>query len=262
MPLNTFTSVNDTPCAPFAAEAQELLTNHNQAPYEEPEILFSVATNPKLAINLKQRNGLAIEFFEHRVAREPTDLRSHVQRVYLYSRMKNADGLYGALVDLFIALNSKGYLIRKRMLSHAEYLLNAEQFQALTRKLESGLRASDAMPLSSSSVLSRGLIGINNFISFITNDDSAISQHADVVEEAEELLDAGQIDEARIILEQAILEEPWRKDLHDDLLEIYLATRDLEHCDAMYEKLSDKFIPDHYAWSSTIERINQFVGAA
>jgi hypothetical protein len=261
-PLNIFTVDTDVSRALSTSVPQGLRTELYEDTNDNTEILFSVSTNPRLALDLHQRNGLAVEFLEHKVVREPSDLRSHVQRIYLYSRMKDGDGLYGALLDLFIALNSKGYFIRKRMLSHAEYLINNEQFNALNRKLEAGVLATDPMPLSGCSVLSRGLIGTDKFISVTSTEENIEPRHTDVVDEVEELLDSGQIDEARLMLENAILVQPWRKDLHDDLLEIYLVTRDIRNCDAMYEKLSDKFIPDHHAWSHTIERIHQFVGAA
>jgi hypothetical protein len=54
------------------------------------------------------------------------------------------------------------------------------------------------------------------------------------------------VEEARELLEKAVLEEPWRGDLQTELLEIYRYTRDEKNLAAMRTRLEamDITLPD------------------
>jgi hypothetical protein len=208
-----------------------------------------------LYLELDRLNVDAIEYLTHRVTRDPSDLRSHVQRINLYTHSGDPEQLYGAILDLFIALTNKGYSIRKRMLLQARFHLNPHHFDALNQRLETGIDKHDIMPISRFSVLSNGFIGSNKFVEYHAEEN--IEESIDPVIQARDYLEYGQIDEARLVLETAILKEPWRKDIHTELLDIYWVTRDSENCHTMYQLLSKEFIPDHSAWIKTTERLNQ-----
>lgn len=238
--------------------------------FEESEVMFLISDNPLLYLQLGASNQHAMENLIFTIARDSSDLRAHVQRIALQIRLRDESGLYGALVDLFITLGDKGISIRKRMLAQAKEFLTDKHFFLLNGVLERGIRDTDPLPDCNNSVLSRGYIGNNNFIV-----ESASKSHwqqtdlqqtndsqTDPKQEANDCLSYGQIEEARKILETAVLQEPWREDLQSDLLEIYWATRDLNGCQAMYTKLADKFIPTHYAWIQTVKCINEVVGGA
>jgi len=223
-----------------------------------PEVMFMVSNNPGLVLDLGEYSDKAIEVLEHKVTRNPLYLRSHVQRIYLYRQVKNGDALYGALLDLFIALDTKGFEIRQRLLFESRCYLDSHHFDVLYQQLNSGVNASSVLPLSQYSRLSKGLIGTINIL--VSTTDPATQTPQDPYREAHEHLEYGEIDKARKLLEIAVLKEPWRKELHTDLLEIYKATRDADNCDEMYHRLSDKFIPDHHAWVKTAEHIHQATG--
>ncbi|HHI92380.1 MAG TPA: hypothetical protein ENK04_02530 [Gammaproteobacteria bacterium] len=224
----------------------------------KPEVMFMVSNNSGLILDLGEYSDKAIEVLEHKVTRNPLYLHSHVQRIYLYRQIKNGDALYGALLDLFIALNTKGFEIRQRLLFESKRYLDPHHFNVLYNQLSDGVSASSVLPLSQYSRLSKGLIGTINLL--VTSNHQTTHASRDPQQEAHEYLEYGEVDEARKVLEAAVLKEPWRKELHIDLLEIYKAARDADNCDAMYRRLSEKFIPDHHAWVQTAEHIHQATG--
>ncbi|MCF6336401.1 MAG: hypothetical protein L3J84_00410 [Gammaproteobacteria bacterium] len=234
---------------------QSGIQHHNDG---KPEVMFMVSNKPGLILDLGEYSDKAIEVLEHNVTRNPLYLRSHVQRIYLYRKIKNGDALYGALLDLFIALNTKGFEIRQRLLFESKCYLDSHHFNVLYQRLGNGINASTVLPLSYYSRLSKGLIGTIDLL--ISNNHSATDEARDPQMEAHEYLEYGEVDEARKVLEVAVLKEPWRKELHIDLLEIYKASRDADNCDAMYRQLADKFIPDHHAWIQTAKHIHLATG--
>ncbi len=225
---------------------------------DKPEVMFMVSNNPGLILDLGEYSDKAIEVLEYRVTRNPLYLHSHVQRIYLYRQVENGDALYGALLDLFIALNTKGFEIRQRLLFESKCYLDSHHFDVLYRQLKNGVDASSVLPLSQYSRLSKGLIGTIDLL--VRSNDQTTHVPRDPQQEASEYLEYGEVDEARKLLEIAVLKEPWRKELHIDLLEIYKATHDAGNCDEMYRRLSDKFIPDHHVWIQTAEHIHQTTG--
>ena len=238
--------------------------------YEKSEAMFLVSDNPMLYLQFGSSNKRVIDNLLFSVARAPTDLRAHVQRIALHIRLQDESGLYGALIDLFIALGEKGVPIRKRMLAQAKSHLTVKHFLILNSVLERGIRDTDLLTDADSSVLSKGYIGRNNFIVEYAPQPAwqqsckpqESNSQIDPRQEANDCLIYGQVDEAKKILEKAVLEEPWREDLQSDLLEIYWATRDTKACQAMYKRLAGEFIPSHHAWIRTVERINDAVGGA
>jgi Tfp pilus assembly protein PilF len=70
------------------------------------------------------------------------------------------------------------------------------------------------------------------------------------LQEAQEHLEYGQIDEAREVLEAAILKDPQRPELHQDLLEIYRSTRAKEAFQSMRERIDTDSNPAAAAWQA------------
>ena len=225
---------------------------------QDNDVTFLIDANPALYLQLGTSNEHAIENLSHRIARDPLDLRLHVQRMTLYLRMQNSEGVYGALIDLFIAIGENGLSIRQRMLTQAKPFLSNQRLLFFNSIMQRGLRNSDPVPHAQTAVLCKGYIGKKQFI--VQTAHASCRTGIDPRQEAIDCLIYGQVDEARKILEQAVLQEPWREDLQNDLLEIYWATRDLKACQAMYERLADEFIPEHHAWIEVVERISDALG--
>jgi len=223
------------------------------------DVMFLISNNSSLRLNYNQFNEQAMEYLTHNVSRNPSDLQSHIQRIYMYMADFDGDRIYSALLDLFITLGNKGLQLRRRVLRESRHILKMQQYDALRDKLECGVNANDPMPLAPSSVLTKSYTGQPKLIERIAAEKPA-SPKFDPILEAGQYLEYGQIEEAKTLLEGAVLEEPWRKDLQDDLLEIYRVTLDGEACDTMYQKLTDSFIPDHHAWMQTAEQIQHSAG--
>lgn len=226
-----------------------------------PEEWFLVSFNNDLDIDFAQYDRRAVDYLAHRVVRNPTDLSTHVMRIQLLIRVKDRHGLYGALLDLFIALNQKGYRLRKRMLMLAHPCLRTKHFELLFHYLKSSQDVDVCITSVESSVLSKGYIGDRHFISTSCRQEKDTFAAQNVMQQVNDCIEYGQVDEARILLESAIVKEPWQQELHNNLLEIYWATRDLNGCQIMYERLSDKHIPDPYIWGHTVKRIRNAISA-
>ncbi len=212
------------------------------------ECAFVLPGSSELQLAQSQNIGDPCAFLAHQVARFPSDLKVHVQRIVLHVAETNAGGSYAALVDLFIALGSKGMSLRQRMLDTAKRLLERGQYQALVRKLDSGLHAADPIPCAPGSMLSKGTRGARILVERLDRHETR-----DPLDEARSYLEYGQLDEARRLLEEALLSEPSRLELHLELLEIYRATLDLERFDALWKLQDAAQNPAPDAWLETAE---------
>lgn len=206
---------------------------------------FRIPGNTQLKLKVHEWCDIALEYLDHAISRTQNDLRSHVQRVYLYMSKKDADAVYGALVDLFIILKESGRPLRKRMLEASRSILGEERYRFLLRHLDAGIRATDAVPASRTSLLSKGLSGTNQLVTKHTTRE--VSQQ-DPLDAAHDHLVYGQIDDARQVLEAAILREPLRLELHLDLLEIYRSTNARKLFLAMRRQLNTDCSPVADAW--------------
>jgi Tfp pilus assembly protein FimV len=211
---------------------------------EEDIFQISCFTGLKIKANTCSR---ALDYLAHRVARAPGDLRSHVQRINEHLKQQDAAGVYGALLDLFIALNDKGLALRKRMLNSARPALKPPLHKALLAVVEQGIDATEMMPLSRASVLSKGFTGNNQLV---RRAESPETVARDPLQEAREHIEYGQIELAIELLEQAALKDPGRVELQYDLLEIYERTRDKEGFTKMHQSLGEKNAPAKDAWAS------------
>ncbi|MCG6863509.1 MAG: hypothetical protein LJE70_19960 [Chromatiaceae bacterium] len=103
----------------------------------------------------------------------------------------------------------------------------------------------DRVPLSSESILGKGIRGTTRLVERIGTDETS---DLDPLTEARSRLEYGQVDEARRVLEEAVLQYPMRGDLHRELLEIYVHSRDYTHFSAMLEALRSAGSPVPSAW--------------
>jgi hypothetical protein len=86
--------------------------------------------------------GPMIEHLAYSVARTPTDLTAHTQRVLLCLRQSDPLPLFGSLADLFIALGERGAPLRQRLLGLAHPTLPEDLAEPLVAWLKQG-RADD-----------------------------------------------------------------------------------------------------------------------
>ena len=201
-----------------------------------------LALHPDLPVS----DQLMEEHLAHGIAAYPGNLLCHTQRIFFFYGNLDSDGLYSALIDLFIALGSKGALLRKRLLNGARERLSPRHFAILSHWLEHGAPAEEnELALASQSVLNPGVTGTRRLVQvFHTDQDS----ERDPLLEAREHIEYFQIEEARSLLETAIFEQPEREELHTELIHLYQATRDFARLQAMREKLSQTMIRLPECW--------------
>lgn len=190
------------------------------------------ALNPQIQIG----STLVADHLAHAIAASPSDLLRHTQRIYFFYERWDSDGLYSALLDLFIALGNKGSVLRKRLLNGARDRLLPEHSAALSRWLEHGPPDGEKdLPPAEHSILSKGIVGVRELVRVV---QAPKDTSRDPLLEAREYIEYFQIEEARSLLEAAILEQPEREELHTELVHLYEATRDTSGLQAMREKLS------------------------
>ena len=224
-------------------------------PPGQREMAFVAPDAPLLGSVVDAGDGDPGAFYAHQVARAPADLRCHVRRIHFHVATADAEGGYGALVDLFIALGPKGVALRSRMLDAAKPLLERTRYQTLMRKLDAGLAATDSLSPSPCSRLTKGLRGIHLLVERLDRDAPQFQR--DPLAEARACLEYGQVEQARRLLEDTVMAEPWRADLHLELLEIYRATRDLDNFSATWALLDVASGPVADAWSETADYLER-----
>jgi hypothetical protein len=192
---------------------------------------------------------LLADYFCHCIARDPNDLRSHVRRIFLEREQGRNIRLYAALFDLFIALGNRGSELRHRMLRLAKANLEPHQYNLLHESLAKGLDSIGA-PIVHGSVLSRGIEGTLDLVSPAVEERTG---PRDALIEAREYLEYSQLDEARSLLERAVLQEPQRSDLHLELLAIYRSTRNESNFAKMVQELDGMTNPVPKAWQELAE---------
>lgn len=98
------------------------------------------------------------------VAVGSVDVRVHLQRVNRDIARRDAEGAYGALVDLFIALGPSVAEVRNRALYWARDVLAPHHYDALSAHVEQGLSPATPMPATLRSVRSRGVTGSTSLV--------------------------------------------------------------------------------------------------
>ena len=222
---------------PLVIIKAEHVEEHQEASAYPVEPAFRIPGYRGLWLDTRKWHRQAASFFVSRSARTPTDLRNHVQRINHEIRRKNPDGVYGAILDLFIILKDRGHPLRARMLKNARHLLKHEWFEQLSQRLDKGLTELDAMPLSHSSILSKGYA---KSLKLVEKIDAEPVHHWDALQEARSHLEYDQVDQARCVLEAAVLKGSIRLDIHEDLLEIYKHTRDRSNFLKIQQQLTTK----------------------
>ncbi len=197
----------------------------------------------------------ASEYLAHRVSRRPLDLTSHTQRIRLYYELRDADGTYGALLDLFIALGDKGLALRQRLLQFAAHLLTPEHYETLSTALKNTINTSDHLPVSHCTVLSTGVAGRSALVQQHQKRDSAVDEDPMLI--AGDLLNSGQVKQAQSILEQALLANPQRDDISHELLQIYRHTHNRAACIQLLRELEGAPLAAQEQWAELIYTLGQ-----
>ncbi len=127
----------------------------------DPDIdaAFRIPGAKQLWLNAGNWWEQALSYLARQITHEPSDLRSHVQRIYLHIHLSDEAGVTGALLDLYIALGEKGQPLRTRMFIFAAHLLKPRWIEYFIRHQDTGVLSSDITPPVHTSMLTLGLSG-------------------------------------------------------------------------------------------------------
>jgi len=199
-----------------------------------------------LAVNFSDLE-LPEDFLRHLVylvARKPKRIITHIQRIYHCYQTDLSEQLYAALVDLLFVLNNRGKAISRRMILGTKAKLSNEQFKMLQKFMAEDFDVS-LLTGNQYSVFTKGLIGTRNLIQQHEIPDQLTHDPLDL---AHDYIEYSQLDEAKDVLEKAIIDQPDRLDLHQCLLELYKSTLDTAGFMTMYHILDglDVAMPDEW----------------
>lgn len=225
-----YLSQDQRPASPHCDE-----TAHGLEPKHFTEPTFLIENSPALAPQCPGMENEMADYLAHAVAAAPGNLLRHTQRVFHHYGQNDQDGLYAALLDLFIALGHKGSVLRRRLLNGARNRLRKDCHTRLGRWLNSGCAPAWAeLPPIRQSVLSPGITGSLNLVRVSVKPRL---ERRDPLLEAREYIEYSQLDQARAALEEALSRQPERAELHEELLHLYRATEDLDGFLSTREKL-------------------------
>lgn len=190
----------------------------NMITIKEPHPVFK---NKQPSLLLAAENSVQLEQFQrYTISRDPNNLRNHVQLILgLVQRSPcQREPLFAALADLFIVLGSKGFALRQRMLNTAKPYLEKEDVLFFQKHLKSDLTARIPLPIGINSILTEAYIGKDNHIRKLEH----ISQQHKLseYEQALELIDAGELNAAITLLQNALYQEPNNEQIAEDLLNV------------------------------------------
>jgi hypothetical protein len=157
------------------------------------------------------------------IARKPRHLITHLQRIYFCFHKNLNEQLFAAIIDFMVILNKRGEEISLRMVVGAKSKLSPEQFNVLRNYLEDGSADATLLLGNQYSILTKGLVGD---ITLVQQVEKIKVQGYDSLIIARDHIEYSQLEEAKRVLEKAILMQPERSDLHQELLELYKLTLD------------------------------------
>ncbi len=194
-------------------------------------------------------------YLSHQVAREPHDLTSHTQRICLYRDLGDADGIYGALLDLFITLGDKGAALRQRLLQQSAFILTAENYEVLSNILNGTLPVSAQTLSSHHSMLSFNRMSNQEVIRKIEN--PSIKQEESPLLIARDLLNSGLIEQAQSLLETTLFATPEDEAISEELMQIYRHTNNRDGCVQLLKKLASSQLALRDQWVELILTLDQ-----
>ncbi|MEY4749088.1 MAG: hypothetical protein RIQ60_1302 [Pseudomonadota bacterium] len=170
------------------------------------------------------------------VTRDGLDLEAHTRRILLACQPELRDHLFGALLDLFLCLQQQGRGLRQVMLDKARNHLDAEEIHFLEQHLEPGLSAQAQLPAQAGSVHDRGVLGSTQLV----RHERVAARQLSGFEDAMARVDEGDLDGARVLLEDMLLDNPDQTDVSRELLNIYQYARDDAAKVAMQARLQQR----------------------
>jgi hypothetical protein len=211
------------------------------------EIAFLFAKTPRqLNLQWLSQHPDLLNYLVVSVSRQPRNLVTHIQRICLCYQRNMSDHLYGAMVDFFSVLNGHGDDFGARLLNKVQPKLLASHAYLLSQYLQDRDIVSLYLVQSSFTVLGKGLLGTSQLMTKLVEENAYDHSLQDPLIVARDYIEYSQFQEAKSVLESAILAAPTREELHLDLLELYKSLQDVSGFLGMYELLTQQgnFFPE------------------
>jgi hypothetical protein len=177
-----------------------------------------------------------LEKLVFQIARKPKSLMTHLRRIHYCFHANLNKQLFAALVDFLLILNKRGEAISWRMLIGAKSKLLPEQFDSIKIYLKDDHANVNLLKGNEYSILTKGFIGIDDIIKSVEK----AYQGYDPLEIARDHIEYSQLDEAKQVLEKAIVGQPERIDLQQELLALYQSTNDSTRFYSMLAEFSGR----------------------
>lgn len=172
----------------------------------------------------------------HEIQKHPKNLNAHVQRIFCCYRDNLSAPLYAALVDFLIVLNKRGKAISRRMIGGTLSKLSPRQGALLKAVLTGEINDISVLEGNGYSVFCRGLSGT---VKLIEKLDERKEHFSDPLRLARDAVEYSQLEDAMLILERAIEEQPQPLELHTFLLELYQSTHNRTRFETVFVRLQD-----------------------
>lgn len=173
------------------------------------------------------------------VARDALDVEAHVRRVLLACQPPLTERAFGALVDLFLALGDRGRGLRRQLLDQAEPWLDPQDAHLLRVHLDSGLPRGTRLPAQDWSLFDSAVLGASAMVELQRREVARETPF----QQAMSLLEYGDLEGARGMLEEALLDAPQDDEVLRELLAIYRHSRD----DTGKAEMADRLVARHGA---------------
>ncbi len=201
--------------------------------------LFALTNDGRLSFDRYYDVADAKRRLARYVARYPLDLKAHTQRIVLAIDCEDRQSIPGCLRDLFIALGDKGKTLRSHLYRLASPYLTVKDRNDFEEWLEQGDAFGQKERWVSGSILSSDVQGLPLVVQLKSDEIVATPGYDNILEEARSCLEYGQIDEARILLEHALLMKLGDVEVEDELLNVYYYTQDAGSLNKMSYRIVD-----------------------
>lgn len=222
---------DDDSASATASDMVNFFSLQNEASLWNPEVLLYSDFLEKLVFQ---------------ISRKPKGLLAHTQRIYYCFHAQLNEQLFAAIVDFLIVLNKKGTAISRRIIMGTKSHLTAEQFFTLQDYLKNTEADVNSLEGNRYSLFTKGLIGTNDMVHPIEKKQDDESH--DPLAIARDHIEYSQLDDAKRVLETAVLDQPTRLDFQEELLALYRSTRDSSAFNAMFTQLIESGITLNDEW--------------
>ena len=138
------------------------------------ETAFRADADRSLTVKAHHWEKRALHHLVQKIIRDPGDLHVHIQRINPNCTLNNTKGVFGALVDVYIALDQDGFDLRSRLVKKCKNYLSDSEYLHLWKYSNRGLSSSNIETSFADTSLSKGLISTTEVLQISTNSQSAV----------------------------------------------------------------------------------------